>query len=750
MLALLLLVLLALVPESRAQAPLLHSEVQGITIDAKSISYDKKTDEVTAVGDVVIRRGTTELRAEQVQLNQKTGEARASGNVELTDSEGVLFARKMDLNLEDETGSLFHGELLSKRYRYSLRGERIDKGLGQRYHIENGKFTTCLCEEGPPSWSVAANSLDIRLGGYGELKGGTLNVLDWPILYLPEVIFPVATERQSGFLLPKFGFSNRRGFQTIVPFYTVLNRSQDVTLGFDLESAARIGILGEYRYALSAGSGGELDASYFNEIFRSSLDRESTSRPVADPTIPANRWSIIGDHTQQLPFDNTGYVDLFLVSDDSFLREINTYAFDYAHDVQNRTRRYTESRVGAVHTWEHAAAQIDATYYQDLIQSQGLTLQRVPELRVWGQRSLSNLGYGGIDVSATSFQRTSGIDGLRLDLHPTLTLPIHTGLPLRATVHVGARETAYDLTENRMRGGLDPQSKAAWVLELPTQVSRETGELGAEISTEVSRVYDVQGRSLQRLKHTVEPILSYEYVPDVSQDNLPLFDNIDRINHRNLVTYGMVSRLFGRYTSAPDAPATAPSVRELGQVAIYQSYDVSRQIAPVGKPPGGSDSDHLSDIDLLVRANPLDSASILVRSSYDTSTSDISAAAVAVRFTDPRSRNGDRPARLDSRTTLTLGYRFITQNILQQVDAGLMLHLTDYLGALLATRYDVQNNQVLDSHVGFRLLSHCDCWGLDVGVTDRTNPSEVELRAQLTLVGLGSSSPPASGGPALP
>src|SRR5207249_1461407 len=122
-----------------------------------------------------------------------------------------------------------------------------------------------------------------------------------PILYLPRAEFPVTRERQSGFLLPRFGFSNCRGFQTIVPAYLAIDRSQDITVALDAETAARVGVLGEYRYALSTGSGGELDASYFNEFFRSSSERTAANTAIADRTIPVDRWSVIGGHTQHLP-----------------------------------------------------------------------------------------------------------------------------------------------------------------------------------------------------------------------------------------------------------------------------------------------------------------------------------------------------------------------------------------------------------------------------------------------------------------
>ncbi len=726
-----------------AQTEALQAQAESIKIDAESISYDQKTDTVTATGDVVVRRGDTVLRAKRVEVQRGTSEAHAEGDVVLHGAEGVLTARQVDLDLENETGSIVDGSVYSPQYGYSLSGERIEKGLGQRYRIENGKFTTCNCGEGAPSWSIAGEKVNIDLNGYGRLEGGTFNVLDYPIFYLPRAVFPVTRERQTGFLLPRFGASNRRGFQLIQPFYLAINRSHDLTAALDVETGARLGMLGEYRYALSPETAGTLSASYFNEIFRSAADRQKIGT-----TVPENRWSVVGEHTQGLPDDTVGYVDLFLVSDDLFLREINTFSVDYRHDVLDRTRRYTDSRVGALHTWDRAALQVEGQYYQDLIGSQSLTLQRVPELHFWGQSSLGSLAFGSVDLSATSFQRQSGIDGFRFDVKPGVTVPLRTSLPIRAALNLAVRETAYSLTQRRMRGGLDPDSQAQWVLELPGQVSRETAQLGAEAGTEFSRVYRVGGTQLQRLKHTIEPVISYEYVPAVAQNDLPLFDSIDRVDRRNLVTYGIVSRLLGKYAGAAGEPsgAGAPSVRELGSLSLLQSYDFERQIAPVGQPPGGPKGDHFSDIDLAVRANPSRSTSVLARTSYDGSAGDISAAAVAVRLADPRARDEHRPRQLESRSNATIGYRFITQGILQQVDGSLLLHLTDYLGFLFASRYDVQNQQLLETHFGLRLLSRCDCWGLDLAVTDKTNPSEVEVRAQLTLVGLGSS----PGGSGLP
>src|SRR5205823_1861364 len=144
------------------------------------------------------------------------------------------------------------------------------------------------------------------------------NVMDVPVLYIPRALFPVQQDRQSGFLLPRFGASNTRGFQTVLPYYLAINKSQDATLAFDVETSARVGLVGEYRYALSRETGGRFSASYFNEDFRGT----ATGNPFGG-TLPQDRWSLIGEHSQ--PFLGTSqlYADAFLVSDEMFLREMN-------------------------------------------------------------------------------------------------------------------------------------------------------------------------------------------------------------------------------------------------------------------------------------------------------------------------------------------------------------------------------------------------------------------------------------------
>jgi LPS-assembly protein len=727
-------------PAQRLRAP--QAEYGEISIDAAQISYDKKTDTVSAHGTVVIKRGDSELHADDVCLNRTTNEAEARGHVRVTDPEGTIVADALRLNLDDETGFLEHAEVTSSEYEYSLTGKRIEKGLGQSYHIENGRFTTCHCAEGAPSWSISGQDIDVTLGGYGKLEGGTFNVLDVPVLYLPRAVFPVQRERQSGFLLPQFGFSNRSGFRTLLPFYWAIDKSQDATVSFDLETSARIGALGEYRYALSRGSRGFISGSYFNEFFRGAPATEPSGGPP-----PENRWSAATEQDQVLGEHSKAYSDVFIVSDDLFVREINLYAFEPRREVAVRTLPFTDSHAGVVQLWDRFAAKGEGTYYQDLTGSpDALTLQRAPVVDTWGQAPLSEYVLGDLTAEAVDYQREQSVDGFRVDIEPGATVPLPLGRYAFGAVRASASETAYHLTETTvsdsgMGGGVPSAMKT-----LPRDQSRELIKVVAGVGTVFNRVYHVHWLQLQKLNHTLEPEIEYLYIPAVNQSDLPLFDGIDRVNQRNLFTYGLVSRFIGKFAEQePDDRAlfertqgsTTSYTRELARLSIAQSVDVARSISPIET---GRASDHFSDIDFGAELNPSRALSVRFHANYDTGISDFSSTRVGFFLQDPRNLGSkDERPRLETRTSVGVSYRLLTGNLLQEIDSNVVLRLTKWAGFLYSSRYDVVTDSFLSQFYGLRLLSTCDCWALDLAVANTTNPQETQVRAQLTLVGLGSS-----------
>ena len=68
--------------------------------------------------------------------------------------------------------------------------------------------------------------------------------------------------------------------------------------------------------------------------------------------------------------------------------------------------------------------------------------------------------------------------------------------------------------------------------------------MGAPASAPKLRRFMLNWESVEKLKHTIEPFVTYTYVPNFDQSSLPFFDEIDRIEGRSLLLYGATSRIF--------------------------------------------------------------------------------------------------------------------------------------------------------------------------------------------------------------
>jgi LPS-assembly protein len=725
-----------------------------IVVDAAELEYDRKTDTIQARGNVVITHGATQLRADEVTVNRATNEAEARGNVTLTDPQAILTAAAVHLNLDEETGVLEDAHVQSACATYTLWGDRIEKGLGHSYHIENGRFTTCRCAEGPPTWTVAGDDIRVRVPGTGSARGCTFNVLDQPIAYIPRAWFPVERERQSGFLNPRFGFSNQRGFQMLLPFYWAPSQSQDLTVALDLETSQRIGGAAEYRYERSRDSHGTIGGTYFNDAFRGTPGEEPSGRPV-----PPDRKSLLSEHEERLSDRSLAFVDAFTVGDDRYLREINTYQFDrsVARGIALRTLPYTRSRAGFVQLWDRVALRGTTTFFQNLtgVENQtsnytltapeSATLNRLPDIGVTAQKALGRWLIGEFDGLASSLMRAHGTAGLRADIEPALAAPLPLGQSVFGAVRGSFRETGYFLTDT-------DQAFTPGAAPLPKDSSRELFRFDANVGSALDRVYVARWFGLEKIKHTIEPAVEYLYIPSVSQNDLPLWDSTDRVNHRNLVSYGFTTRLIGRFAepvvsedeSDEDGedvrdhtatPAVAGQIRELARLSVTQSYRMSGEVERLN--PDES-TKHLSDIGLLGRVNPSRFLSVRFRGDVDVGNKEFTSTRVGFFVVDPRRHDEGVTRRVDTQTSAGVSYQFLQQNLLQQVSGNAVWRITDWAGFIYASRYDIVNSRFLGSTYGLRFLSLCDCWSLDLALVDRRNPQEVEMRVQFTLAGLGS------------
>jgi LPS-assembly protein len=811
----------ARVPGHRTPTPGAGAGTSGeVSVDAESLAYDQQTDTLSARGDVTLTRGGVTLRADEVEYNRTTQLAEARGNVVMIDPDATVTGDRAHLNLEDETGWVDDATADMQSSSYSLKAGQLQKEGGPVYKVDGGVFTTCRCGGiEKPSWSISAEKADIKLGGLGVAHGATFRVHDIPLLWLPVLPFPANTERQTGFLLPRVSYSNRRGFQYEQPFFWAIDKSSDATVALDVETAARIGVVGEYRYVLSPTARGNITLAYYNQHIGGNENSGVLSPTNGPVETPENRFAIAARHVQPFYYGSQFYVDVFALSDDLFLREINNFSNTVDGDLAIRSTRFTRSRTGVIKTWTGGMAQFDSTFYQDLLDPQELVPQRLPQVRA--EHSIPFLDdhvVGRVAAEAVDFQRENGFSGLRGDLAPELFVPFQVSRYLSGSVRGRLRETAYHLTDEEQVGLLVPfpskQLPARFlpsrdvprfdVPNLDTNESRELADVHGRIGTEFSRVFDFPHLGLEKLRHSIEPEVQYLFVPQVDNHrftrqecrvdpNNPtqrecravltrgyLFDELDAINRRNFISYGITTRLLGRgpvvadpkeevelveqeddFVGPPEAAAAAPPpqpTRELLRASILQGYDVSRKIV---------DDTHLSDVDVGLRLTPADFLGMSYNATWNFQDNDVVGQTVGLVlrepwWTPPPGNNFQGP------TTIGVAYNFVQDNVnkikgippgagfvnlgTEDLNGSVYIRLGDYMGFSFNSRYDLDGGPVVNEEgnvefvgPGFlertyllRLISRCNCWAVDFGVSDRTNPDERVFRLQLTLLGLGS------------
>jgi len=725
-----ILLLMVFTACTQASAQDQSPEDEPVRVKGDTLTYEEQNNVVSATGNVVVTKGQTTLSADTISVNRNTNTLTARGNVDLTDSRGQVEAEALQIEMENETGSITNGTVTLPRNQYILTGKTLQKSYGQTYHIEDGQFTTCDCDKNfkKADWSIGGQTIDVTLRGTGAVRHGVFRVRGIPVFYIPYGIVPVNNERQTGFLFPNYGFSSKRGFVWQQPFYWAISKSYDATVTTDLETNARVGGWGEFRYAPSERTEGLLTASYFNEQIGGPATTNS----------PINRWSVTGVHRQLFARDVRMYGDFFFVSDDSFLRDISPRALNLksaleVDDWDLRSRRFTDSRAGSVKTWRNTLLRGDAFYYQDLVLNQDYAFQIMPRLQFHTQHLWKDRVELGLSVDGANFYRNQGYAGQRLDFAPSVALPFHLGNYLFGSVKAVGRETAYLMTSEDPGSPILPDGG-----RLRGDSTRETVRLEAEIGTRLSRVFNLQWGRLQQVQHVIEPQVSYTYVPAVDQQDLPLYDALDRLNRRSLFLYGVSNHILGKFTLTPEAGGagqhgTATEVRELARFSVLQAYDSSREI--------GRDEGHFSDMEFAGRFSPLLYTTLTFDSTYDVARGDVTMARVGGFVSDPRPLPAAPPllAHLQRRTTLGVSYRMITDRILKEMNAYVVLRLNEYITGAYFGRYDFNADSFIGNRYFLRFISPQKCWYVDLGLIDKVNPHELEFRVFVTFVGLSSS-----------
>ncbi len=748
-----------------------------VDFKAPSIEYQKDSNLVSGKDGIVISGMGVQIEADQGTLNMKDNTAQVSGRVLVTQEQGSIASDEASFNIEEETGGFKNAEFVIDEENYHVKSESVEKLTETKYKLFNSSFTTCDCADSATPWSFSSEECRITQEGYAHAYGTTMRLFGTPILYTPWLGFPAKIERASGLLAPTIGYDGKHGFQARVPVYVVLDDSTDMTLSPFTETKTRDGSFFDFRKVFSNNSKSEGRFLYSDERPRNGDLQGTDITGVYDPTIDDDRFGAY--YSQQwvtepeAPVRMGLYSDIHYVSDDLLLREIDD------NGIGDRQLPFTTSRVsGRAELGEYVNSEVAAEYNQSFVSDDDLMLQRLPEAQIVGMKSFRPFGFNpyGLklvtkgDVTTTNFIRTTGYDGLRTNVAPTLAIPFHYQNYFYSVGQVELDQTWYN-----MNNRYDPATQA----ELASSADRLVTQASYTISTAVERVYQLEEGNLlsqitslgtqnqdvvlSRVKHVIEPTLSYTYIPKVAQDDLPSYDYFDRIREKSLFSYALNTSLVGRFLPrkgsqdgvveltprVEDMPTlgveqglddiytldqghafgtakiSKGEIRELTSFTIKQSYD--RMLDKDVEQNVDSTVHPWSDLGAILGIYPTKHFGLYFDTNFNQYEGQVSSWSLASSLRDDR---GD---------TVRGRYTYFRDSV-SQLEANLEMVLTDRVKVGYYTKYDDIEEDFIENYVALRLTSACDCWHFDIGMRDTLNPDKQVVLFSINLGGLGGLS----------
>ncbi|HYK48689.1 MAG TPA: putative LPS assembly protein LptD, partial [Terriglobales bacterium] len=219
------------------------------------------------------------LYADEITYNSASGDASVEGHVVLDGGpyDEHVEASHGNFNVRAQAGTFYDvigtagfrlrrsGYVLTTSNPFAFTGKIVEKQGPDHYLVRQGTVTTC--ELPKPKWRFEASRITVDVDGSAKIYNSTFQLGGIPVVYFPFVTHPVQKQqRQSGFLIPSFGNSSRKGKIIGESVYLALNRSMDITIGAEYYSKRGWSQRGEFRARPSDTS--FIDFNYFGVLDR--------------------------------------------------------------------------------------------------------------------------------------------------------------------------------------------------------------------------------------------------------------------------------------------------------------------------------------------------------------------------------------------------------------------------------------------------------------------------------------------------
>jgi LPS-assembly protein len=532
------------------------------------------------VGRVEIYYQDVKISADRAELDRETQVVTATGNIVVDQGPSRLTGATASYDLDDKTGVLTEARgYVSTDYFFS--GKEVRKTGDRTYTVIDGVFTSCA--QDVPPWSFKAHRTNIVVDGYARTHGASMRVRNVPVIYFPYMLWPVKPERSSGFLVPKPGYSQRRGASLGLAYYQTIGPSFDTTINVDLFSESYLGVGNEIRYQPSEGTAGIFQGYW-----------------IDDPDFENERWRVRLDHeSDDLPWDFRGIVTYEDVSDFD-------YFLDFEREARQNSQRQLYSNGFLTRNWGRQSLNILVDQRETFFDDDSIVeLRQLPEIEY--QLRSTQLGELPLYLQMRSavhyldVKRREDYDNTygRAHMFPQLTLPFRAFPWLSLSIDAQADVTWWEdsLLTNEEIDELEEPPDSVFRGETLTRVL--PGGSAEVVGPSFSRIFDTGGKHYAKFKHVIEPRFAYAYLGEYDdRERVARFDEIDVINAANFGRISLINRLL-----AKPADASRGSGREILSLELFRLYSFDDE-NPLQFSRDGTMSSQAGPPTLLLRFNP--------------------------------------------------------------------------------------------------------------------------------------------------
>jgi LPS-assembly protein len=514
-------------------------------ITANRISGSKQEAHY-ANGNVQAYKDEQSILADWLYLQQdEYNHMQAGDHFVFTRQYDIISGEYFDYYFDLNKGMIKNGQIFDKKKNLTIKAEKMLIHDRKHFDVFNGIFTSCKADQ--PAWYISAENMNFdyqkseATGNYGSLYFESV-----PLIKSKNIFFPLG-ERKSGLLRPTVG-SSTNNTHIDVPFYWNQAPNYDNTITAKLWSLSGFMITDEQRYLIDYGSG-----TWYTE------------QVPFDFTAKQYRWFYNISGTEINNYDNNVSLEYKYkqVSDQNYFLSFG----DYDAVTKNVNLEQSVS-VTAKENWGNS--NIIVQNYQVIV-PQGYTApdpiySRLPQLSYNSSHPIIGGFQAGLNTNYTYFfnqqQNNGKQNSQRLFLSPSLSYPI---------------ENQWGFIKPEIDGFLD------YYQIYGNDYSHQTGE-NASIQTPILSIdgglkFDTQYDNMH-LSQTFEPRLFYVYIPQVEQQNIPVFDTstatynynqlftpltfagFDRVNQANNLTYGFTSKFMNNVNN-----------NQIGSIAIaYEEF----------------------------------------------------------------------------------------------------------------------------------------------------------------------------------